>query len=324
MQADKDSDPGHRPDKRLLVFVHIPKTAGTTLNSLLEHRYSPDETYEVMMRGMSLIMRDGTNAAKPLISWSKLRRFKSALRHRHELRLVRGHFDLSLAPLLPADAQYITLLRDPVQRAISHYFHYRRRSTDPEYALAMRSSLAEWVSACGLVEMDNGQTRRLAGAMHLPVGRVSDATLETAKAALADKFAVVGLTERFEETQILLQRRFGWPRCRYPSCNRGGDQASRTEIDAQALQIVRDCNRYDLELYRHASMLFEQSAGAIDMERELHLLRAAPLHIAPAPAAPAPALPGRVHVLNGLRYLYPMAALHYYAGKLVHRFSPQK
>jgi hypothetical protein len=34
-------------------------------------------------------------------------------------------------------------------------------TADPVYPLATRSTLGQWVGACGLVEMDNGQTRRL-------------------------------------------------------------------------------------------------------------------------------------------------------------------
>ena len=265
----------------LVAFVHIPKTAGTTLNSILAREYSPDETYEVMMRGMSLSVPKPVMLRRPVISFSKIRHLKSALRHPHGLRLIRGHFDLSLGKLLPPDTQFFTLLRDPVERAISHYYHYRRQTTDPIHPLAMRSSLTQWVSSCGLVEMDNGQTRRLAGEINLPWGQVTSQTLDRAKSNLASNFAVVGLTERFEESLILLHRAFNWPLHAYTARNVGSDRPRRTELSEEALQAIENCNRFDLDLYQFAAALFEQAASEIDMAGELRRLRGAPGNVEP-------------------------------------------
>jgi sulfotransferase famil protein len=256
----------------LIAFVHIPKTAGTTLNTMLASQYSPDELHEIMMRGMSWIARAPMLLPRPLISLSKIQRLKSAIKCPRRLRLIHGHFDLSIMKLLPPGARCFTLLRDPVERAISHYYHYRRMSSDPVHALAMRSTLAEWVGGCGLVEMDNGQTRRLAGAMSLPIGRVTEATLARAKTNLS-RFAVVGLTERFEESLVLLQRAFKWRLDRLPARNVGSNRPRRTEVGAEALKAIEDRNRFDLELYGFACELFERAAGKIDMTAELALRR---------------------------------------------------
>jgi Sulfotransferase family len=245
-------------EEALIAFVHIPKTAGTTLNSILARQYSPDELHEVMMRGMSWIAAQPRIVPKPLISFSKIQRLKSALNCPRRLRVIHGHFDLSIMKLLPPGARCFTLLRDPVERAISHYYHYRRMTGDPVHPLAMKSTLAQWVGACGLVEMDNGQTRRLAGGMNLPCGRVSSGTLERAKSNLA-RFAVVGLTERFEESLMLLQRAFNWTPQPFPPCNVGENRPRRHEVGEETLQEIRRCNQLDLELYRFASDLFERA-----------------------------------------------------------------
>lgn len=248
-----------RAQERLIAFVHVPKTAGTTLNSILSHQYSGAQTFEVMMRGMSWIKPRSTLIPKPLIQFSKLRRLKLALKPPHSLRLICGHFDMSLSKRLPADTQYFTLLRDPIERAISHYHHYRRMTDDAIHPLAMRSTLAQWVSACGLVEMDNGQTRRFAGEMNLPCGRVTPQILDRAKKNLAARFAVVGLTERFDETLMLLQQTFGWSAYGFLSRNIGKNRPPRSQVDTATLETIAECNRYDLNLYQYAEALFEQA-----------------------------------------------------------------
>lgn len=307
MKTDRHATGYDSESDRLIVFVHIPKTAGTTLNSILAHRYAPGEIYKIMMRGMSWIAPRQTILPKPLISSSKLRRLKSALEDPHGLRAIHGHFDLSLSNLMPPDAEFITLLRDPVERAISHYHHYRKLTDDPAHPLAMRSTLAEWVGSRGLVEMDNGQTRRLAGEMGLPVGAVSSLTLAKAKANLANKFSVVGLSERFAESQILLHRQFKWPYYRYPARNVGENRQRRTGASGAVLKIVEDCNRFDLELYRFASELFEHAIDKIDMDRELALLKAAPEYVAPARPEPGRATATRAGFLSQLGYLLRIA-----------------
>ena len=260
----------------LIAFVHIPKTAGTTLNSMLALVYAPDEMCEIMMRGMSLRVPKPTIIPRPLISFSRVRRLKSALKHQHSLRLIRGHFDLSLSKVLPRSTRYFTLLRDPVERAISHYYHYRRQANDAIHPLAIKSTLAEWVSACGLVEMDNGQTRRLAGQMNLPCGRVSSRMLDRAKSTLAESFSVVGLSERLDESLILLQRAFDWPLYRVSVENVGEHRPQRATVAEEVVKVIEDCNRFDLDLYRFACGLFQQAADRIDMASELRRLRAAP------------------------------------------------
>jgi hypothetical protein len=296
----KSADTGSDHDS-VIAFVHIPKTAGTTLNAILARAYSPDQTCEIMMRGMSLRVPSAMMLRKRTVSFSKIRRLKSALKHRPGVRLIRGHFDLSLDKLLPADTRFFTLLRDPVERAVSHYYHYRRQKSDPIHPLAMRSTLTEWVGSCGLVEMDNGQTRRLAGAMNLPCGRVTPQTLERAKSALARNFEVVGLTERFDESLILLHRAFNWPLYRFAAHNVGDCRTQHACLSEEELNAIEACNRFDLDLYRFACALFEQAVSEIDMPGELARLRAAPNYVAPKPAALPLAQASRFDLLAGLR-----------------------
>jgi len=262
----------------LLVFVHVPKTGGKTLNLMLSRCYLPDQVYEIMMRGMSLRLQQRKFIPDSLLSLSKLSDLKLALREPRRIALLHGHLDLSIGRFLPKDAEYITLLRNPVQRAVSHYHHYRRQTGDPVQELAMRSTLTEWVSDCGLVEMDNGQTRRLAGEMRLPIGGVTRETLEKAKSNLAEKFSVVGVTERFEEFQILVHRRLGRPYERYPMQNLGNAGRAWAAPDGGALSAIEARNRFDLELYRFAVEMLDKALGRIDVETELSLLRSAPIH----------------------------------------------
>jgi len=280
----KTESAGTTPDREALIaFVHIPKTAGITLYSIIAHAYSADQVQKIMMRGMSLRIPRAMIIPKPLISFSKIRRLKAAIKDGNTLRLIRGHFDMSLGKVLPADTRFFTLLRDPVERAISHYYHFRRQTTDPIHTLALQSSLEEWVSARGLVEMDNGQVRRLAGAMNLPFGRVTAELLDRAKMNLAERFAVVGLTERFDASQVLLHRAFGWPLERFSAQNVGSNRPPRSRISDETLEVLQKFNRFDSELYRFGTAIFDKALRQFDAAGDLDRLRASPANLDGAP-----------------------------------------
>ena len=100
----------------MLISVHIPKTAGTAFGALLEARFG------------ARLLKDYED--HPL-SHPPLRRITSSLgqlplarRRLHGYDAVHGHF-LALK-YLAARGDVVTWLRDPVQRAVSRYEHYRR------------------------------------------------------------------------------------------------------------------------------------------------------------------------------------------------------
>ena len=281
---------------KLIVFLHVPKTAGTTLNTIFRDIYGTPATCKVMMRGMSLVAPRWPWLPQQLISAGSLRRFQQRLRSDQGLRIVHGHFDMSLAKHLPADADYITLLRDPIERAISHYHHFRRRQQDNLHPLACQHSLSDWVSHCRLIEMDNGQTRRLAGASRLPIGQVDGQTFALAKANLR-KFSLVGLSEQFADFQLLLQARYGWPCRRYDRQNVGRRPAG-SELDQETLRTLISYNQWDIELYAYARSLFEQALSQIDLEAERTRLANAPLVSTPAAPRPGTLPAGETHLLE--------------------------
>ena len=88
-----------------LYYLHIPKTAGTSLISFLDSQFDSSEICPAQLLP-SLF-------ALPRQDLSKYAFF-------------RGHLWHGLNTYLKRDLAYITMLRDPVQRTISWYSHVRR------------------------------------------------------------------------------------------------------------------------------------------------------------------------------------------------------
>jgi hypothetical protein len=229
-----------------LIFLHIPKTGGSTVYKVLERQYSRVQTLKL---------------ESPQIA-----RFKTLpATQRGEYRLIQGHLYFGLHRFIPRASSYITFLRRPVERVLS--FYYYARSTPDHYlysqlateGLDLKAALARELTP----ELCNEQTRLLAGdEWEDPQRVVTRAALELAKANLRTHFRVVGLLEEFDASLLLLRRAFEWDLPFYVKENVTKEKPDDTSLDAETRRSVEDANCLDLELYEYARSLFDAQRRA--------------------------------------------------------------
>jgi hypothetical protein len=229
-----------------VLFLHIPKCAGTTLTE--------DVIMKIFPRRQRLLYYDGdTRSLLKLLQEMPARR-------RMRLRCIAGHFAFGVHQLLPGRARYITLLREPVDRVISHFYFVMRTRGHYLYEQVAGGSISlrDYVEKLGNIEMDNGQTRILAGIGHgAKFGACTQAMLDVARENLQQHFAAVGISERFDDFLRLVQHRLGWSIPRYKIKNAGSNCPQAQTIDPATRAAIIEHNRLDIELYRHAVELFE-------------------------------------------------------------------
>ncbi len=235
------------PEKRI-VFLHIPRTAGTTLQQIIERQYRPDQIFS-----LGLVVQEAIEEFKQL---EEVRRVK--------IRMLMGHMGYGLHRYLPGPATYFTILRQPVELVTSFYYFIRRSPQHylHEFLKSGNRSLKEYLESKVTYVTDNVQTRLLSGVWDtVPIGNCTPEVLERAKHNLREHFAVVGLTERFDETLLLLKRAFGWRNLFYTKRNVTRRRPKTGELPVSLREAITDANRLDLALYRYAEELFEEQAA---------------------------------------------------------------
>lgn len=109
-----------RPPRLKLMFVHVPKTAGTTIRGAILRHFRPDRVFEDYAEGpgnpvSDLSIDPDGYCERYRASGYPFLRGKQA---------VVGHFWIRKYDRVAAEVR-ATILRDPVQRCLSH-FHYWR------------------------------------------------------------------------------------------------------------------------------------------------------------------------------------------------------
>ena len=227
-----------------LIFLHIPKTAGSTLHSILDGRFAAHESMGVFSARF---------AHEQVARLAALDEAK-----KNSIRLLRGHQPFGLHRVFSQPCVYLTVLREPIARVTSQYYYILKNQHNPLHEQVRRmSSPAEFVASGISLGMNNGQVRWLLGEIDLvPFGELTQAHLEQVKTNIEKHFAWVGLTERFDESVMLLQRVLGWkvpPFYRKQNVN-----PSKQALRDSQLEAVSRHNQLDIALYEFATGLLEQ------------------------------------------------------------------
>lgn len=181
-----------RPER--ILVVHVMKTAGTSLRRMLQEEYGPRRVYP----------GDPHLSRLPGGCYPSARAFLEGFRALPPHNVLVGHFTAALADQLPVPYRTATFLREPIQRSLSHLGHASKlRGTSPTTLLGDPEFVATRIA--------DFQTRTL-GAESVcdpqDVIAADDTMLDRAVHRL-ETMDFIGLTERFEESCRVFDRRFG-------------------------------------------------------------------------------------------------------------------
>lgn len=217
-----------------IIFPHIMKTGGTTVNNYLQNFFHQNE-----------VLYDAS-------VWDELKTV--SFEHIEKARFVRGHFEQTITDFFgPHNGfEIIGLLRNPVQRVISHYWHLMKApDIDPAYNFIRERNLSveEFVNSpeCAFIASNYQVSMYGAGQ---PVGAETPPDTDSLRKAKEhiDRCCVVGVTEELDGFIHNLAEHFGFASTP-PELGKNRSYRSQMDLSDELVNTIERMNALDLELY---------------------------------------------------------------------------
>ena len=242
-RSDASAVCGGRLKKSRSCFLHVQKSGGSSVISRLKSTLGTASVFHANESRYQQAPLDVLVAQFPVVA---------------------GHFSFAQIPeALFADTFFFTFLREPVDRALSHYYYYR---TQPEsYVGDSRMARARELDLASFVDQlsdrpspwSNWQTFLFSGATD---AETSAADLLPAALRNLERVDFVGIHDQFDAGMRRLFEMRGWPgESVAPRVNVTDGRARRDEIPASVLRRLQELNACDAELFSYACELWEET-----------------------------------------------------------------
>jgi len=237
--------------EKTFLFDHLPKTGGTALRTVFEEMFGP-ENVSPHIEGRSEI-------------W--------AIQKYARFRMISGHF----LSLLPGDDRSdgrvrLTMLRHPIDRAVSEYFYWRHHSFE-----GVDDKLAKWAQEydiCTFFRMrensnETSVTNFYTKHFSTRISRqMPDAAtiVSLAKESLS-KYGFIGICEHMHDSVDIFCWQFKLPPVRkIPRVNVTSFRIDVGTLDSKTLSQLKEMNDLDLQLYDFALQIFEEKKRRMLLE----------------------------------------------------------
>jgi hypothetical protein len=209
----------------MIAFIHIEKTAGNTVTSILRRSFGPLHCDARIWR------KQPTTKTK----WFGKYDLECTRWIYWKLKSIAGHLVMPGSNLLEADPNvwFFAFLRDPIERCASHYQFQVQK-------MGVKTPFEEWIETPGF---RNVQTQRLAG----------EVNVDQAIKVLDERVGFVGLVEEFDESLVMLRNAcpLNGLDIRYSPTNvaENSQIKHRLLLNPKTRQLLEDANESDLSLY---------------------------------------------------------------------------
>ncbi len=202
--------------KKHILFIHIPKTAGTSFRVAAEKYFGEDNTfYDYSAKSPETSAEILENVYKKNDLYSLYRSLEQ-----HSQSFLSGHFSANkYAPLYDV-LNIVTFVREPVKQVLSHYNHFKNNYGYDK----------------GLQEFAKEERFR----------NIQSRNLQTMDVRL---YGFIGLTEEYNTSIDLFNRLFDTAFPHMHINEKSTNSLSIKDIKEKDIKMIKELNKQDVELY---------------------------------------------------------------------------
>lgn len=222
----------------MIVFTHIPKTGGNSfIKSIVHPNIKVEEIYSY--HGLRRLLKDSLDGIK----------------------IIQNHCPYGIHHFISKPCIYITLLRNPIDHAISYYYYVKQHGYEnykhPQLKQVNQLSFREFWS---IPENMNPQVRQIAG---FPLNRVfgssSKFLLRKAIRNLKSNYLFFGVLKYIDLLESQVSQYFHWEYFPvYETATKTRNRLSIEELSFEEIETLKKSLQLDLLLYQEAKNIIEQ------------------------------------------------------------------
>ena len=237
----------------MIYFIHILKTGGTTFDNILVRQYGLENI--INLNNIDVDIEFDHHHHEPKI--------QEELKTKKHTVAVTGHFRYGLHKRFPEENfKYIAFFRNPVEQYLSQYYYITSLDEYPDIKemSSKRGNIDEFVYSDLLLYTQDTQTYFLTEAESRSVFQ-GNLTLmsETAIENLKKSFIFCGITDRFDESVIILKELLGWKKLPYYIKKKvNKHRPSIKQHKAETIARIQELNKLDFKLYNKALEIFNE------------------------------------------------------------------
>jgi Sulfotransferase family len=263
---------GYLPPE-VLIFFHMPKTGGTTMDRVFEHCL-PERCFDA-----DTGHTDSALLVRPTEAIRQKYRSLPPETQRGIRCLIGAHVSLDVETIFDRPSKFFTIVREPVDRTISNFFDIRGARHLPSYPFIKHMTLEQYLDSGIGLDASNHQVRLLSGCPELdapwdPEGRPISAPpverrhLDMAKRNIIELFITAAPLEEFTALVWFFKRLYGWPlrRTFFKIRNEAPLRPRTEEVSEATRKRLSDWNQYDSELHQWVKARFAEQLRPLEPE----------------------------------------------------------
>jgi hypothetical protein len=222
------------------IFIHIPKTGGSTMRQIILNNVDPRRTLTV-----------GSDHEKTM------REFAALSQHERDHYVAAlGHLRYGVHRFFSnGTPRYFTMMRHPVERTLSNYSYALEKPRQPHHTQIGQMTFLEFVSdqrlgqkqamwLMGYIPSENATLEVYGRELPLPPDH-----FDILKKRISEEFVLAGVLERYDASLLLLQDIFNWKHVYYERANTTKKRLRYKDLNAEEKRAMDALTGPDFELY---------------------------------------------------------------------------